>query len=418
MHRHDPPEARVGGSLAVWAAGFAADLTGRGYSWSSVKHHLHLMADLSAWLAEQGLVAEDLTQPVVDRFCGVLRARGSYLVKATSMEPLLGYLRNLEVLPPHRADGLVCRAGVLLQEYERYLRVERRAREVTIIQYLRYAAEFLTALSEPSDGPGFDARLPSLDGAQVLDVVSRQIVDHRLPSVGAVLTGDRAFLRFLERTGRTTPSLADAVPAAARGPSRLPEQVDPGTAAAILGSCNRTTEGGCRDHAVLLLLHRYGLRPVEVARLELPDLRWRAGEFVVHGKAGRVDVLPLLHDVGEAIVEYLRIRRAAPPGVAAVFLSARAPVQPMRKNSIGALVERACARAGVTRVGPRAFRHALGHDLLKRGASLVEIRDVLRHRDIDTTTAYTRVDVSALRPLVRPWPGSGTRGRPAQEALR
>ncbi len=130
---------------------------------------------------------------------------------------------------------------------------------------------------------------------------------------------------------------------------------------------------------------------------------------MVHGKAGRVDVLPLLRDAGEAIVEYLRIRRPAPPGVTAVFLAARAPVQPMRKSSVGALVGRACARAGVPRIGPRAFRHAVGHDLLKGGASLVEIRDVLRHRDIETTSAYTRVDVSALRPLARPWPGTGKR---------
>ena len=81
----------------------------------------------------------------------------------------------------------------------------------------------------------------------------------------------------------------------------------------------------------------------------------------------------------------------------------------MRKSSVGALAERACARAGIPRIGPRAFRHAVGHDLLKSGASLVEIRDVLRHRDIETTSAYTRVDVSALRPLARPWPGTGKR---------
>ncbi len=409
MRRHDRPEVQVSGLLADRAAGFAAYLAGCGYARSSTKHHLYLMADLSAWLAGQGLAAEDLTGPVAGRFREDLRARGSYLVKGTSVEPLLGYLRSIGVLPQQRADGPASTAGALLQEYDRYLRVERRAGEVTITQYLRYASEFLAAAGEPPDGPQTGARLAALDGARVLDVVSRKTARHRLPSIGAVLTGDRAFLRFLERTGRTTRSLAAAVPRAARQPSRLPEQVDPATAAVILASCDRATEGGCRDRAVLLLLHRYGLRPVEVTRLELPDLRWRAGEFVVHGKAGRVDVLPLLRDVGEAIVEYLRIRRPAPPGVAAVFLSARAPVQPMRKSSVGALVGRACARAGVPRTGPRAFRHAVGHDLLKGGASLVEIRDVLRHRDIETTSAYTRVDVSALRPLARPWPGTGKR---------
>jgi integrase/recombinase XerD len=407
MSRRDRREILVSGPLAGRAAGFAAYLSGCGYAESSTKHHLYLMADLSAWLDGQGLAAGDLTGPAAGRFWEDLRVRGSYLVKGTSLGPLLDYLRSTGVLPQYPADGPASAADALLQDYGRYLRAERGAGEVTIAHYLRYAHEFLAVADVLPDGPAAGARLESLDSAQVLGIVSRQVARHRLASVGAALTGDRAFLRFLEHTGRTARPLAAAVPRAARQPSRLPAQVDPATAAAILASCDRAAEGGCRDRAVLLLLHRYGLRPVEVTRLKLPDLRWRAGEFVVHGKGGRVDVLPLVRDAGEAIVEYLRIRRPAPPGVTAVFLSARAPVQPMGKSSVGTIVARACARAGVPRIGPRAFRHAVGHDLLKGGASLVEIRDVLRHRDIETTSAYTRVDVSALRPLARPWPGTG-----------
>ena len=409
MRDHDHVGARVSGLLADRAPGFAAYLAGRGYTKSSVDHHLYLIADLSAWLAGQGLDAGDLAGPAADRFWDDLHARGSYLVKGTSLKPLLDYLRGIGVLP-EQAGGPASAADALLHEYERYLRAERGAGEVTAGHYLRHAHEFLDVAGWPQDGPEFGAGLAALDGAQVLDIVSRQVARHRLPSVGAALTGDRAFLRFLEHSRRTARPLAAAVPRAARQPSRLPVQVDPAVAAAIVASCDRSTEGGCRDRAVLLLLHRYGLRPVEVTRLNLADLRWRAGEFVVHGKGGRVDVLPLVRDAGEAIVEYLQARRPAPPGVTAVFLSARAPVQPMFKSSVGALVGRACARAGVPRTGPRAFRHAVGHDLLKDGASLVEIRDVLRHRDIETTSAYTRADVSSLRPLARPWPGSGPRG--------
>jgi site-specific recombinase XerC len=154
----------------------------------------------------------------------------------------------------------------------------------------------------------------ALNGAQVLDIVSRQVARHRLPSVGAALTGDRAFLRFLEHSRRTARPLSAAVPQAARQPFRLPVQVDPATAAAIVASCDRSAEGGRRDRAVLLLLHRYGLRPVEVTRLNLADLRWRAGEFVVHGKervksivrAGAVVVL-LLHYF--LVVSGARVRR-------------------------------------------------------------------------------------------------------------
>jgi integrase/recombinase XerD len=328
MHRHDHA---VTGLPVGRAAGFAAYLAGRGYAKSSIAHHLYLMADLSAWLAGQGLDAGDLTGPAADRFWEDLRARGSYLMKGTALKPLLDYLRDLGVLP-EQAGGPDSAAGALLHEYDRYLRAERGAGEVTVAHYLRYAHEFMAVAGWPQDGPEFGACLAALDSAQVLDIVSRQVARHRLPSVGAALTGDRAFLRFLERTERPARPLAAAVPRAARQPARLPGQVDPATAAAIVASCDRATEGGCRDRAVLLLLHRYGLRPVEVTRLKLPDLRWRAGEFVVHGKGGRVDVLPLVRDAGGAIVEYLQIRRAAPPGVTAVFLSARAPVQPMHNS--------------------------------------------------------------------------------------
>jgi integrase/recombinase XerD len=408
MRHDDHAEVQVSGLLADLGPGFAADLAVRGYAKSSVKHYAYLLADLNAWLAGQGLSAGALAGPAADRFWEDLHARDSYLVKGTSLKPLLEYLRGIGVLP-RQAGGPGSAADALLHEYDRYLRAERLACDVTAYHYLRHAHEFLDAAGWPQDAPEFGDCLAALDGAQVLDIVSRQVARHRLPSVGAILTGDRAFLRFLERTERAESPLAAAVPRAARQPARLPAQVDPATAAAIVASCDRSTESGCRDRAVLLLLHRYGLRPVEVTRMELPDLRWRAGEFVVHGKGGRVDVLPLVPDAGEAIVEYLQARRPAPPGVTAVFLSARAPVQPMFKSSVGALVGRACARAGVSRIGPRAFRHAVGHDLLKDGASLVEIRDVLRHRDIETTSAYTRADVSSLRPLARPWPGSGPR---------
>lgn len=130
MHHHHYA-AQVSGLLAGQAAGFAAYLAGRGYAKSSVEHHLYLMADLSAWLAGQGLDAGDLAGPVAGRFREDLRARGSYLVKGTSIEPLLDYLRSIGALPQQQAAGPASAAGVLLREYDRYLRVERRAGEVT-----------------------------------------------------------------------------------------------------------------------------------------------------------------------------------------------------------------------------------------------------------------------------------------------
>lgn len=416
MNRDDPREGAGGGPLAGMEAGFAAYLTGLGHSRPSVRHHLRWMAKLSAWLGGEGLACADLTPQLAWGYRAMLRARGSYLWRAVSVRPLIDYLGGTGVLPPPPDGSAAGEACVLLRGYERYLRDVRQVSQTTAGAYLRYAARFLAALADRPGAAELGARLAALDGAQVLEVVSQQAAACRPCSLGPLVTGDRALLRYLQQAGMITGPLAAAVPAAATRPSRLPARVGPAAAAAMLGSCDLGSETGRRDYAVLVLLRRYGLRPVEISRLQLGDVRWRAGELVVHGKAGRVDVLPLLPDAGAAIVAYLQIRRAAPPGTSAVFLAVRAPVQPMGTSSVGAVVTRACTRAGIPPAGPRAFRHAAGHDMLAGGASLAEIRDVLRHRDIATTAAYTRVEVSALRPLARPWPGRTETGGAAGAA--
>src|SRR5260370_30677021 len=152
MHRHDRAKVAAGQRLADLAAGFAAYLVGRGYAKSSVDHHLYLMADLSAWLAGQGLDAGDLAGPAAGRFWDGLRARGSYLVKGTSLKPLLDYLRGIGVLP-EQGGGPPSPADALLHEYEPYLRAECGAGEVTAGHYLQHAHEFLDVAGQPHDRP-------------------------------------------------------------------------------------------------------------------------------------------------------------------------------------------------------------------------------------------------------------------------
>src|SRR6266704_800588 len=367
---------RVSGPLAGLAAGYAAYLAGRGYASSSVRQHLGLMADLSTWLGEQGLGPDGISPPVADRFAAWAGTRRTYLATARSLAPLLGYLRSEGVLPEPAPAPEDARA-LLLAEYQQYLRAERGLAGTTIRDYAMYAAEFAAALE---DLPG--TGLAALSGARVLDIVSAQARHRRPPSAGAVMNAARSFLRFLYRTGRIPRPLAQVVPSAARRQPRL------------------------RDYAVLVLLRRYGARGIEVTRLRLADLRWRAGEIVLRGKGGRADVLPLMHDAGEAVAAYLQARRDPPPGTREVFLTVCAPSRPLHRATVHGIAARACERAGVPPAGPRAFRHALGCGLLAAGASLADVRDVLRHSDVVTTAGYARPGPDALAALVRPWPGS------------
>jgi site-specific recombinase XerD len=388
------------GPLESNAAGFAGMLTEQGYSSSAIWQHMHLAAQLSSWLAAQGLAVGEFAGRAVDEFVEVMRETRTYLVSARALAPVLEYLRGLECLPEAGAGELV--RDALRRAFQEYLRSERGLSEQTIVNYTGPAVAFLEELDDP-----VEQALAGLTGAQVLGIVSRQ-VRRRPGSAQQVVTADRSLLRFLYVTGRIPLPLAEIVPKAAKRQARLPRWPAGATVTALLEGCDRRTQTGCRDYAVLVMLHRLGLRVGEVARLTLDDFRWRRGEVVICGKRGRVDVLPLTWDVGEAVVEYLRARRTAPVGVRGVFLTIQAPVRPLTRYGVAAIVRNACDRAGVPRIGPHALRRALGCELLAAGASLPEIGQVLRHDDIATTALYARVDQAALARLVRPWPGTGS----------
>ena len=154
----------------------------------------------------------------------------------------------------------------------------------------------------------------------------------------------------------------------------------------------------------MLLLARLGLRSIEVARLELADLNWLAGELLVRGKGGREDRLPLPDDVGTALAEYLTVRGRRE--FRRVFLTLRAPTRPIRPDLVGDVVRRACERAGVPQITPHRLRHALASEMLAHGASLQEISQVLRHRHLSTTAIYAKVDLERLREVALSWPGA------------
>ena len=150
------------------------------------------------------------------------------------------------------------------------------------------------------------------------------------------------------------------------------------------------------------MLSRLGLRRGEVAAIGLEDIDWRAGELVIHGKGSRHDVLPVPVDIGEAIVSWLRRRPRC--ASRALFVRMTAPCQELSPHAVGSIVREACTRAGLPRVGAHRLRHTAATEMLRRGGTLSEIAQVLRHSELKTTTQYAKVDRDRLRTLARPWP--------------
>jgi site-specific recombinase XerD len=247
-----------------------------------------------------------------------------------------------------------------------------------------------------------------MTSADVVGFVQRHAHGHSPTWAQSMVTALRALLRYLHQHGRTPTNLADCVPAVATWSlARLPGFLSAEQTEQVLEHCDRKSATGRRDYAMLLLCARLGLRAGEVAALRLEDIDWAAGCLTIHGKGGRWAQMPLPQDVGAAIAAYLldgrpvcRDRR--------VFIRDHAPrIGFSSSSSVSAVATRALARAQITspRPGAHLLRHSLATEMLRQGASLAEIGQVLRHQHPDTTRIYAKVDLPALRQLAQPWPG-------------
>jgi integrase/recombinase XerD len=197
----------------------------------------------------------------------------------------------------------------------------------------------------------------------------------------------------------------DAVPSTASWRlSGLPRALESEQLAALLSFCDRGSSTGRRDYAVLVMLARLGLRAGEVAALKLEDVDWRSGELVIVGKGRRAERLPLPADVGEAIVDYLQSGRPATALDRSLFVRVRAPHHGLTTGGVTQIVVAAARRAGLGQIHAHRLRHTAATAMLRAGASLEEIGQVLRHRQALTTAIYAKVDRDALRQLARPWP--------------
>jgi integrase/recombinase XerD len=395
----DPFRVRVSGPLLACAHGVARQMLGAGYSPRTVRDYLYVLARLSRWLDDEGLAAGQLTVEVVQRFLLVRRNAGyRRWCTVRSMEPVLAVLPDMRVIPVVEQPSPDSAVEAVLVAYRRYLMVERRLAAASVMTRVGVARRFLPGLVVDDE-----LRFDQLTSAAVSGFVLDQSCRYRPASMKVLTVALRCLVRFLFLTGVIDRDLSAAVPAVAHRAARLPQGVDDATLAALLNSCARSTAVGLRDHAILTLLIRLGLRAGEVAALRLDDVDWRSGELVIHGKGNRLDRLPLPHDVGAVLVDYLRRRPRS--ACRALFLRACGPHGPMTARSVTMVPRTASARAGLAVVGAHRLRHSAATGMLRSGAPLTEIAQVLRHHAEASTARYAAVDRAALDTVACAWPG-------------
>ena len=380
------------GRMGPFIESYRQELLGQGYTPLTVRGVLQHVGALGCWMEANGIEPADLNVEVLDSFVTFRGSCRSCVRTTRSMESLLAHLRDLGVVGPEPAPVV----HPLIEAYREWMFEERGLAPLTVLRYETTAVRFLATLG--------DRPLGSLNGS---DVNRFLLAEASRVSVGAAkgrVAEMRSLLRFLFLTGRVDRDLAASVPPVAGWHDQgVPRGAKAPEVERLLAACDPATLTGCRDRAMLMLVARLGLRSVEVARLELDDIDWRAGEFAVRGKARRTDRLPLPVEVGERLTAWLERRPATTSR--RVFVTTRAPIVVIRPSLVSESLRRVCRHCGVEVIGAHRLRHGLATDMLARGASLIEVGQVLRHRDIATTAIYAKVDFDALRRLAQPWPG-------------
>jgi site-specific recombinase XerD len=395
-------KVRVRGPLVPYARGLAGELARLGFTELSARFQLGLAAHLSRWLDARGLGTADLTPPAVEAFLAARKAAGySRLLTPKALAPLLDYLRGLGVAPQGQVMAPMAPAEELLDCYRHWLLAERGLRPRVARGYLDLVRPFVTA--HACRGEAGLRELEAADVAAFLVARSRQAAPRTVQHLATAL---RSLLRFWHLEGLITGPLDQAVPKAACRPRYLPRALEPGQVQALLASCDLARPEGLRDFAMMTLLARMGLRAGEVAALRLDDIDWRRGEITVRGKGNRRDRLPLPADAGQAVAGYLAHGRPATALDRSVFIRIRAPHRGLTFTGVTQAVFAAGQRAGLGTIYAHRLRHSAATSMLAAGAPLEEIGQVLRHRRLLTTAAYTKVDIEALRSLARPWPGA------------
>jgi integrase/recombinase XerD len=398
---NDPYRVRVTGPLAMYAEGFLDALEAQGYAAGTAALQLQTAAQLSRWLAAQGLDVGQLTPEVVERFFAVRRERVQALyVSPKALRVLFEHLDGLGVLPKRDVVPLTA-VESLVERYGQFLLVERALTTGTTRNCQHVAARFLSACSSAG------VAVADIDAVVIARFVTGQCAGKTKGWAKKVTTSLRSLLRFLFLENLIGVSLASAVPSAAGwNLASLPKALTPEALAAVLSGCDRDTSAGRRDYAVLVLGARLGLRAGEIASLDLGDIEWTVGELRVRGKGRRVDVLPIPTDVGDALADYVQNGRRLERG--AVFRRIGAPHGRLHPATVTGIVYRACDRAGIARVGTHRLRHTAATLMLRAGGSLPEIAQVLRHQSPNTTAIYAKVDDRMLGELARPWPGGAS----------
>jgi integrase/recombinase XerD len=391
---------RAGASLD----GFAHALVQAGYAQITARRHLRAAEHFVSWADRHGISVGSLSEHARARFARHVprcRCRQYGHSDRSLLHGVRLFCRYLEetgtitVVAVERPSS----DPALLLAFRQWMRQQRGTCESTVDNYGIHIRELLRQVGEePAKLDARGLRQFVMEGSHTCGWAAAK----------KRTTALRMFLRFLIAEGKCAVGLDGAIPVLAHWRlSALPRYLQVDEVERLIASCDITSPVGKRDRAILLLLARLGLRAGDIVQLRFCDIDWKGAWLHVSGKGRRQTRLPLTHEVGQALVVYLKDGRPR-TDTDVVFVRSRAPFQAFRSHcNVSVIVDRALRRARVTRPSRGAahlLRHSVATSMLRHGASLHDVASLLRHRSIETTQIYAKVDVIALTQIAQPWP--------------
>jgi site-specific recombinase XerD len=384
---------------------FADDLERDGYAPSSAVRYLRAAAHLGCFVQRRGRVLADIDCNTLHAFDGHLRRCHCPHFKRAKISYHARF--GVKLFHQHLVGCGICPSEsvrdenadpALVTAFRDWFQTHRGAKPPTLRLYARGAAELLEALGED---------VGQWTAHAVRNFLLRRASQCGAPTTQKLITSLRAFLRYLNFQGESRDDLALAIPAVAHWRlAKLPRCLSAEEVNRLIAACDGTDPGRVRDRAIVLMLVRLGLRSGDVAQLRLTDIDWNNGTLQVIGK-GRYQVrLPLPQDVGDAVLRYLESRPAS-IDTDHVFVRSIAPYRPFASgDGVSSVVKHALQRARIEAPakGAHLLRHTAATEMLRNGVPLEQAGLVLRHRSIDMTAYYAKVDVALLKQIAQAWP--------------
>lgn len=377
-------------------------LRDRGYARSTVRLYLNCLSHFAHWAARQQFELAALERHV-ERFVGehLQRCRCAGAVQRTrhSVRSALEHLKTVVIDSGARLNAHSLRpADEQLQRFDRHLQqmkgltASTRRRRLVIVRPL---VSMTTGTELPTP-------------EQLRQFLRQELARVSVASAGVTTTAVRSYLRFRAFEGDRVEHLLPIVasPASWRL-APLPQTLTPCEVQRLLEAFPPGLPSRLRCYAIVRCLVDLGLRSSEVIALEFDDIDWVTGTVrISKAKSRRVDVLPLPQATGAAIAEYIRSERPRATS-RRIFVRHLAPVEvPVAAGVVRRAVREAYQRAGLPHTRVHILRHTLASRLLNTGGTLKEVADVLRHRELNTSLIYAKVDFMRLAAVAMPWPGS------------